>query len=47
MPKVCHSCGQYKITIPKELAVAKKWKTGTTLRFVEKDDGTIILKESK
>ena len=39
--------GQYRITIPKDLAEAKGWKPGTKLRFVEDTDGNIILKELK
>lgn len=38
---------QYRITIPKELSEAKKWKAGTRLRFVELQDGSILLKEIK
>ena len=34
--------GQYKITIPKELAESKGWKAGTILRFVEDIDGNGI-----
>lgn len=37
--------GQYKITIPKELAESKGWKAGVILRFVEDVDGNIFLKE--
>ena len=37
--------GQYRITIPKDLAEAKGWKPGTKLRFVEDTEGNIILKE--
>lgn len=39
--------GQYRITIPKDLAEAKGWKPGTKLRFVEDTGGNIILKEIK
>ena len=39
--------GQYKITIPKELAESKGWKAGTVLRFVEDLDGNVFLKEEK
>jgi len=45
--KVVAYKGQYRITIPKELAEDKDWKPGTKLRFVESSDGTIILKEIK
>ena len=36
--------GQYKITIPKELAEEKGWGAGTKIRFVEDVDGNIILR---
>ena len=39
--------GQYRITIPKDLAEAKNWKPGTRLRFVEDTKGNVILKEIK
>ena len=45
MVKVVVNNGQYKITIPKELAEAKRWSTSTRLRFIETPDGTILLKE--
>ena len=37
--------GQYKITIPKDLAEAKGWTSKTKLRFVEDAEGNVILKE--
>jgi len=43
--KVVAYKGQYRITIPKELAEVKRWKPGTRLRFVELPDGSIVLKE--
>jgi AbrB family looped-hinge helix DNA binding protein len=42
--KVVLNNGQYKITIPKELAEEKGWGPGTKIRFVEDLDGNIILK---
>ena len=45
MSKVVVNNGQYKITIPKELALAKRWKKGTRLRFVEDSEGNVFLKE--
>lgn len=47
MVKVVAFRGQYRITIPKELAEFKGWKPGTRLRFVEMPDGTVVLKEIK
>jgi bifunctional DNA-binding transcriptional regulator/antitoxin component of YhaV-PrlF toxin-antitoxin module len=45
MVKVVVNNGQYKITIPKELAEAKGWTSKTRLRFIEDAEGTVILKE--
>ncbi|MBI2576803.1 hypothetical protein HYV84_06310 [Candidatus Woesearchaeota archaeon] len=45
MVKVVVNNGQYKITIPKELAESKSWTSSTRLRFIETPDGTILLKE--
>ena len=42
--KVVAYNGQYRITIPKELAEEKDWKPGTKLKFIERPDGTIVLK---
>lgn len=47
MVKVVVNYGQYKITIPKELAESKGWKAGTKLRFIEDLEGNISLKEMK
>ena len=47
MSKVVVNNGQYKLTIPKDLAIAKGWTSKTRLRFVEAPDGTITLKEMK
>jgi len=44
--KVIVNNGQYKITIPKELALSKGWNSRTILRFVEDVEGNIILKET-
>ncbi len=43
MVRVVVNNGQYKITIPKELAEAKGWKKGTRLRFVEDLDGRVFI----
>ena len=45
MVKVVVNNGQYKITIPKELAESKGWTKETKLRFVEDTEGNIVLKE--
>jgi bifunctional DNA-binding transcriptional regulator/antitoxin component of YhaV-PrlF toxin-antitoxin module len=45
MVRVVVNNKQYKITIPKELALAKGWGQGTVLRFVETSQGDIILRE--
>ena len=47
MVKVVVNNGQYKITVPKELAIEKGWKAGTGLRFVEDLEGNISIKEIK
>lgn len=47
MSKVIVNNGQYKLTIPKELALAKGWNNKTILRFIEDIDGNIMLKEVK
>jgi bifunctional DNA-binding transcriptional regulator/antitoxin component of YhaV-PrlF toxin-antitoxin module len=45
MVKVVVNNGQYKITIPKDIAEEKGWTSKTRLRFVEDAEGNIILKE--
>jgi|TARA_B100001971_G_C18237864_1_gene568627 bifunctional DNA-binding transcriptional regulator/antitoxin component of YhaV-PrlF toxin-antitoxin module len=47
MVKVVVNNGQYKLTIPKDLAEAKGWTSKTKLRFIETVEGTVILKEIK
>lgn len=47
MVKVVVNNGQFKITIPKELALEKNWTSDTRLRFIEDKEGNIILKEVK
>jgi bifunctional DNA-binding transcriptional regulator/antitoxin component of YhaV-PrlF toxin-antitoxin module len=42
--KVVLNRGQYKITIPKDLAEEKGWGPGTKIRFVEDLDGRIFIK---
>jgi bifunctional DNA-binding transcriptional regulator/antitoxin component of YhaV-PrlF toxin-antitoxin module len=42
--KVVLNRGQYKITIPKELAEEKGWGAGTKIRFIEDLEGNIFLK---
>jgi len=43
--KIVAYAGQYRITLPKDLVEEKGWKPGTTLRFIETEDGRIYLKE--
>jgi len=45
MVKVVVNNGQYKITIPKDLAIAKGWNSKTTLVLIMNTDGDIVLKE--
>lgn len=45
MVKIVSFNGQYRITIPKELAESKGWNKKTVLRFIEDLDGNIVLKE--
>lgn len=45
MVKVVVNNGQYKITIPRELALERGWDKNTRLKFSEDDKGNIILKE--
>lgn len=47
MVKVVVNNGQYKITIPKEIALEKGWNSKTRLKFVEDMHGDIVLKEVK
>ncbi len=47
MVKVVVNNGQYKVTVPKELAIERGWKAGTILRFVEDLEGNLFLKEVK
>jgi bifunctional DNA-binding transcriptional regulator/antitoxin component of YhaV-PrlF toxin-antitoxin module len=45
MVRVVVNNGQYKLTIPKDLANSKRWTRGTKLRFVEDLDGRVFLVE--
>lgn len=45
--KVVVNNGQYKITIPKELALVRGWGKNTVLRFVEDTEGNVVLREVK
>jgi len=47
MVKVVVNKNQYKLTIPKDIAIAKGWGKGTVLRFIETPNGDIILRETK
>lgn len=45
MVKVINNRGQYKITIPKDIAEAKGWNSGTRLLVVLNTEGDVVLKE--
>ena len=45
MVKIVVNNGQFKITIPKELALSKGWNKKTILRFIEDNEGNITLRE--
>ena len=47
MVKVVVNNEQFKITVPKELALSKGWGKHTILRFVEDTEGNVILREVK
>jgi len=47
MVKVVVNNGQFKITIPKEIALERRWSKNTRLKFVEDSEGNLILKEVK
>jgi bifunctional DNA-binding transcriptional regulator/antitoxin component of YhaV-PrlF toxin-antitoxin module len=47
MVKVVVNNRQFKITIPRELALEKGWSKRTRLKFVEDASGNVILKEVK
>ena len=47
MVKVVVNNGQFKITIPKEIALERGWNKNTRLKFLEDTQGNIILKEVK
>ncbi len=44
MPKVIVNNGQYKITIPKDLAESRGWTKNTRIKFCEDLEGNIFLK---
>ena len=45
MVKVVVNNGQYKITIPKDIAEAKGWNSDTSLMVIMNSEGDIVLKE--
>lgn len=47
MVKVVINNGQFKVTIPKDIALDKGWNKDTVLRFVEDPHGNIVIKEVK
>jgi len=47
MVKVVVNNGQYKITIPKDIALAKGWSSDTRLIVIMNSEGDLVLKEIK
>lgn len=45
--KVQQTKGQYTLTIPRAIALAKDWKKGTELEFLIDNLGQVILKQKK
>ena len=45
MVKVVVNNGQYKLTIPKDIAIAKNWDKDTRLLVTLDNEGNVILKE--
>lgn len=45
MVKVVVNNGQYKITVPKDIALAKGWNSKTRLIVIMNAEGDIVLKE--
>lgn len=45
MVKIVVNNGQYKITIPKDIALAKKWNSKTNLMILMNTDGDLVLRE--
>tara|TARA_B100000315_G_C14557403_1_gene578832 strand:- start:1721 stop:1873 length:153 start_codon:yes stop_codon:yes gene_type:complete len=45
MVKVVVNNGQYKITIPKDIALAKGWNKNTRLYVTLDSEGNVVLKE--
>ena len=45
MVKLQHdSNGQYKITLPKSIIEAKRWKRGDSIRILLSNEGNIVLR---
>lgn len=44
MVKIVDNRGQFKITLPKEIVLAKGWTSETRLRFIEDVEGNILLR---
>ena len=44
MPKIVVNNGQYKVTIPKDLAESHGWSKNTRIRFCEDIEGNIFIK---
>ena len=46
MVKLVNNNGQYKLTVPKDIVLDRKWTSGTILRFIEDEHGRIYIKEA-
>ena len=47
MVNIQNNSGQYRITLPKDLARLKNWKKGTEVILVQDSSGSVIIKEIK
>ena len=47
MVKIQNNNGQYRLTIPKDLARLKNWKMGMEVIVVQDSFGNVILREIK
>lgn len=47
MVKAQNNKGQFRITIPKDIAKLRSWKQGTEVAFIQDKSGNIMIKEIK